>query len=88
MQIGGRWNFGGTPPRGLPADFVAAVARAEAAIPDADRGGAWTLTWLEGRPVAELDSGLRVTVEGVAHATDATGDSAGDEDDEDLFPTS
>ncbi|GGA75611.1 hypothetical protein GCM10011490_28000 [Pseudoclavibacter endophyticus] len=83
MQIGGRWAFGDTPPRGLPDELVAAIAQAEAAAPASARGGSWTLTWLEGRPVAELDSGLRVTVGDAPHGHDAALD---DEDDEDLFP--
>lgn len=62
MRIGGRWPTGATPPSGLPPSFAAAVAEAEAAIPEASRGGSWTLTWLEGAPVAEHDSGARVTL--------------------------
>jgi hypothetical protein len=29
----------------------------------------WTLTWLEGRPVCELDDGTLVTVDALGHVT-------------------
>ncbi|SJM62039.1 hypothetical protein FM112_08270 [Gulosibacter sp. 10] len=48
--------MGGPAPEGVPADFAAGVRAAEAGLD----GGSWTLTWLEGRPIAEHASGLRV----------------------------
>lgn len=60
MQIGTRWLVGGTAPAGLPDAFVAAVTIAEAEQGLAD--GAWTLTWLEGRPVAEYQDEVRVSL--------------------------
>lgn len=88
MQIGGRWPVGGTPPRGLPESFVAAIAEAEAALPPADRDGSWTLTWLEGSPIAEHDAGARVTMggpdaPGLARGHDGSGATG---DDDALFP--
>ena len=81
MQVGGRWPVGGTPPRGLPASFVAALAAAEVDASEAERRGSWTLTWLEGRPVAELDSGRRVSDAALPH-----GAAGADDEDDDLFP--
>ncbi len=60
MQLGTRWRFGTEPPASVPAalrDRIAAV--------EADREGDgvdqhWTLTWLEGRPIAALDDGTVV----------------------------
>jgi hypothetical protein len=63
MQLGTRWTAGGEPPARLTAEFVAQVRAVEADLPPDARGAAgWTLTWLEGRPVAELDTGVIVTV--------------------------
>jgi hypothetical protein len=58
MQLGTRWAVGATPPARLPAAMVAAVAEVEAELDAVDTSAwRWTLTWLEGRPVAELDDG-------------------------------
>ncbi len=58
IGLGTRWRFGSTPPARLPEAAAATVADAEAQLrqsaPDAV-SASWTLTWLEGRPVAELD---------------------------------
>ncbi len=56
MQLGTRWSAGSPPPARLPAALLAAIAEAEARLPDGDPSR-WTLTWLEGRPTAELDDG-------------------------------
>ena len=67
MQLGTRWNVGGdTPPR-LPDAMVEAVREVEAELTGIDTTQwRWTLTWLEGRPVVELDDGtvLRVGHDG------------------------
>lgn len=64
MQLGTRWSVGATPPSGLPAEVTAAIAEVEAELaqlPDVDASSwRWTLTWLEGKPVAELDDGTIV----------------------------
>lgn len=58
MQLGTRWSVGTTPPDRLPAAVVAAIAAVEAEHADVDTTNwRWTLTWLEGRPVVELDDG-------------------------------
>lgn len=56
MQLGTRWAAGAAVPASVPADLHAAIAQVEA------RGlsGHWTLTWLEGRAIAELDAGWEV----------------------------
>lgn len=58
IGLGTRWRFGDPPPSRLPAAAAAAVTRAEAELRGGGTvppGASWTLTWLEGRPVAELD---------------------------------
>ncbi|HWM33523.1 MAG TPA: hypothetical protein VNR36_04720 [Pseudolysinimonas sp.] len=58
MQLGTRWPVGQTPPDRLPATVVAAIAEVETELADVDTAAwRWTLTWLEGRPVVELDDG-------------------------------
>ncbi|WP_091234433.1 hypothetical protein [Microbacterium sp. 3J1] len=56
MQLGTRWATGSEPPASVPALLRPAIAEVEA------RGlsGHWTLTWLEGRAIAELDAGWEV----------------------------
>ena len=58
MQLGTRWSVGAEPPAKLPDAVVAAVREVEAELGDVDTSAwRWTLTWLEGRPVVELDDG-------------------------------
>jgi len=61
MQLGTRWAVGAAVPPRLPEEFVARIREVEAGL-DADDAARmrWTLTWLEGRPVAELDDGTVV----------------------------
>jgi len=56
MQLGTRWAAGADAPTSVPAALLPVIAEVEA------RGitGMWTLTWLEGRPIAELDAGWEV----------------------------
>jgi len=57
MQLGTRWAFGGEPPARLSAELVERIRGVEAAHADgASAGWRWTLTWLEGRAVVELDA--------------------------------
>ncbi len=51
MQLGVRWRAGDSPHRGVPQVLISAVQAAEAAH---TTGDSWILTWLEGRPRAEL----------------------------------
>lgn len=73
MQLGTRWTIGNTAPAGLPAAVVTAVGEVEAEVlglaslefdPSAWR---WTLTWLEGRPVVELDDGTVIRYDAAAN---------------------
>jgi hypothetical protein len=56
MQLGTRWAAGSDAPASVPAALLPAIVEVEA------QGvtGMWTLTWLEGRPIAELDAGWDV----------------------------
>lgn len=60
MQLGTRWNLGDEPPGRLDAGFIAAIRTVEVEV--GERPWRWTLTWLEGRPVAELDDGTIVRI--------------------------
>jgi len=63
MQLGTRWISGDEPPAAVPASLRAQIAEVDRAVPDDDLGQPrphWTLTFLEGRPVAELDTGVIV----------------------------
>ncbi|MEV4738377.1 hypothetical protein [Microbacterium sp. LMX7-1.2] len=56
MQLGTRWATGSAAPASVPAALRPAIAEVEG------QGlvGHWTLTWLEGRAIAELDAGWEV----------------------------
>jgi len=56
MQLGTRWSVGAPPPGRLPAPLLERIAEVESGLP-ADTSLRWTLTWLEGRPLVELDDG-------------------------------
>lgn len=58
MQLGTRWAVGSAVPRSVPEELHATIAEVESV--HAAPGAHWTLTWLEGRPIAELDSGWEV----------------------------
>ncbi|MFE6994490.1 hypothetical protein ACFVAE_00875 [Microbacterium sp. NPDC057659] len=58
MQLGTRWAAGAEPPASVPAVLRPGIAEVEAK----GLSGHWTLTWLEGRPIAELDAGWEVLV--------------------------
>jgi hypothetical protein len=69
MQLGTRWNVGDEPPARLPEEVTAAIGGVETGLAGVDTSQwRWTLTWLEGRPVVELDDGttIRVGHDGVA----------------------
>jgi hypothetical protein len=69
MQLGTRWSAGGDPPARLSAEVVAAIRVIDAQVAGVSPVPRWTLTWLEGRPVVELDDGTTVTIV----TTDAAG---------------
>ncbi|MBO9627706.1 MAG: hypothetical protein J7484_15195 [Microbacterium sp.] len=56
MQLGTRWATGSEPPASVPATLRPAIAEVESS----GLSGHWTLTWLEGRAIAELDAGWEV----------------------------
>ena len=63
MQLGTRWTSGDEPPAAVPASLRPQIAAVDRALPDDDLGQPrprWTLTFLEGRPIAELDTGMIV----------------------------
>lgn len=64
MQLGTRWTAREQPPAAVPAVLHAQIAAVEAALNPAGLSAPaprWTLTFLEGRPVAELDTGVIVS---------------------------
>lgn len=65
MQLGTRWTSGDETPKAVPAALARGIRSVDASMPDDDLGQPrprWTLTWLEGRPIAELDTGVMVTL--------------------------
>jgi hypothetical protein len=81
MQLGTRWTAGQQPPVAVPAALHAQIAAVERDLPRDALGAAaprWTLTWLERRPVAELETGVIVTL-------DAAGNPVVRHDDGDEF---
>ena len=65
MQLGTRWTSGDEPPQAVPEALRRGIRSVDDAVPDDDLGQPrprWTLTWLEGRPIAELDTGVIVTL--------------------------
>lgn len=67
MQIGTRWAVGGEPPRAVPVAMRAAIDDEERTLVElgADTSSwRWTLTWLEGLPVVELDDGTTIHLDG------------------------
>ncbi|QEE61464.1 hypothetical protein FVA74_07640 [Salinibacterium sp. dk2585] len=69
MQLGTRWSVGAESPDRLPAPVRDAIRGVDEELlalasetfdPTTWR---WTLTWLEGRPIAELDDGTVVMLD-------------------------
>lgn len=83
MQLGTRWTAGEEPPASVPAvirDQIAAVSADALADAIGDAAPRWTLTWLERRPIAEIDTGVIVTVSASGQVV-----VRHDEDDDDDF---
>ena len=60
MQLGSRFSVGETP-KGLPEDLIQRMREVESTLSDEQRDKLrWTLTWLENRPIVELDDGIRL----------------------------
>lgn len=72
MQLGTRWSLGDTPPAAVPAALHAQIAAVEGLLSAGQLAKQptprWTLTWLEGRPIAELDTGVIVTLDAEGNA--------------------
>ena len=65
MQMGTRWAVGAETPARLPQLVVDAVRTIEAELEGIDTSLLrWTLTWLEGNPVVELDDGTVIRYSG------------------------
>lgn len=66
MQLGTRWTAGQTAPAAVPETLRAAIGQVDETVLSATDGSPaprWTLTWLEGRPIAELDTGVIVQLD-------------------------
>lgn len=66
MQLGTRWTSGDEPPAAVPEELRRGVRAVDDTIPGDQLGQPrprWTLTWLEGRPIAELDTGIIVSLD-------------------------
>ena len=61
MQLGTRWSFGDTPPATLPEAVLGAILSTEAELTGSDTAAwRWTLTFLENKPVVQLDDGTTI----------------------------
>lgn len=65
MQMGMRWAVGAEAPSRLPQLVIDAVRSVEVELEGIDTSLLrWTLTWLEGNPVVELDDGTVIRYTG------------------------
>jgi hypothetical protein len=83
MQLGTRWSVGHVPPSRLPETMVVAVREVEDELAEDGVDATtwrWTLTWLEGRPVVELDDGTAIRLDSAGHAQVTNPDEAAEED--------
>lgn len=76
MQLGTRWAVGTAAPDRIPEPIRAAVRSVEAELADSGQvvdGWGWTLTYLEGAPIVDLDDGtrIRLTADDAALVTSA-----------------
>jgi hypothetical protein len=75
MQLGTRWPVGGTAPAELPEVVLLAVKTVEgdvAALATDTSQWRWTLTWLERKPVVELDDGTVIRYDPIEDAATIT----------------
>ena len=66
MRLGTRWRSGDNPPAAVPEVLHEQIAAVDAAVPGDQLGQPrpyWTLTFLEGRPIAELETGFVVELD-------------------------
>ncbi|MDM7886961.1 hypothetical protein QUG98_00700 [Curtobacterium sp. RHCJP20] len=83
MQLGTRWNVGGQPPERLPDAVVVAVRGVEEELATESVDAStwrWTLTYLEGKPIVELDDGTSVHLDPAGRAQVTNPDDAPEED--------
>ena len=62
MQLGTRWSLGDTPPATLPEAVLGAILTVEAELTGhaSAHTWRWTLTYLENKPVVQLDDGTTI----------------------------
>jgi len=87
MQLGTRWPVGGTAPDRLPSVVVSAVNAVEDELDALDVDAStwrWTLTWLEGKPVVELDDGTVIRYHPEEDSATVSQPDNDDPDDEDF----
>ncbi|GAA2754441.1 hypothetical protein CLV52_2630 [Amnibacterium kyonggiense] len=87
MQLGTRWPIGAAAPARVPEPVRAAIRTVEAELEDADvatTGWSWTLTFLEGKPIVDLDDGTRIRLvdDDVALVTSVELDDSDDDEDD------
>lgn len=86
MQLGTRWAVGGKLPDGLPEVVGIAVGAVEEDLASASTDTAewrWTLTWLEAKPVIELDDGTVIRYNAADDSASITMPAEPSDDDED-----
>ncbi|MEJ3404029.1 hypothetical protein WDJ51_04740 [Rathayibacter sp. YIM 133350] len=87
MQLGTRWAYGsGEQPATLPEVVTMAIQTVESddsLAQDATPDWRWTLTWLEGKPVVELDDGTVIRYDAAEDAATITLPAETTDDDED-----
>lgn len=74
MQLGTRWSFGDTPPATLPEAVLGAIVSVEAELTGHESAATWrwTLTYLENKPVVQLDDGTTIRFSPAANETSIT----------------
>lgn len=77
MQLGTRWMSGDPLPAAVPTALHEQILVVDASVLGEPRPR-WTLTFLEGKPIAELDTGVFVSL-------DASGTAVVTHDDDDTF---
>jgi hypothetical protein len=88
VQLGTRWPIGQVAPDRIPDAMRAAIRTVEEELAEADQptdGWSWTLTYLERKPIVDLDDGTRIRMSDgeVALVTSVELDEADEDDDED-----
>ncbi len=67
MQLGTRWAITQTPPQSLSPEVIAAIVEVERELHGLrinTENWFWTLTYLENKPIVQLDDGTTITVNG------------------------